>query len=773
MKLRNWLMVTGGASALLACASTALAQTSAGERAAASDQIEEIVVTAQRRAQSIDDVGMTLNVVSNQQLQRQGVTQASDLVKVVPGFTVATNSDGTPIYTLRGVSFNSLNIGTSPTVSVYIDEASIPFSIMTQGGLLDLERVEVLKGPQGTLYGQNATGGAINYITAQPTETLAGGVKASYSRFDTFQTEAFVSGPVTDTLNARLAVSGVRSGPWQKSATRDDELGDQRKLAARLILDWRPVEALRFNLNVNGWGDWSDTQAPQFIQAKPNAPAFASPLLNTIAPNDTSARLADWDADKTYRKNNKFYQAALRGELKISDHVQLTSLTDYTYISVHYRNDNDGSSYFVSNMENDGFARAWNQELRLSGDVVDGRLKYIVGASYQQDDSLEDNTFTGALISSQETPFGRFAAAQAHGRQANRAQAGFANVDFELTKRLTLSGGARYTEVKHDTESCTRDAGDGELAAVATQLSAYLRSLAGLPPGATIPPGGCVSTGPDLLPYHQVESFKEHNVSWRLNLNYELNPDARLYATASRGYKAGNYQVAVNSSYVSFPPVHQEELTAYEVGAKLKLLDRRLALNAAVYYYDYQDKQLLTLTQDPVFGLQFSLVNVPKSSVKGFDADITWLPVRGLTIRAATTYADSAIDKFQGFDVFGAPADLSGKAFNLTPKWIGVGDVEYRHDLSGEYEGFVGASLNYNSKTYADIAGSDVLGIGAFTLVDLRAGVSSTDGRREAMVFVKNATDKYHWSYAQPGGDSVLRYASQPRTFGITLSQHF
>lgn len=767
MNLRDWLMTSGCALAALGAATCVAAQT------APADQIEEIVVTAQRRAQSIDDVGMTLNVVGTEQLQRQGVTQAADLVKVVPGFTVATNGDGTPIYTLRGVSFNSLNIGTSPTVSVYIDEASIPFSIMTQGGLLDLERVEVLKGPQGTLYGQNATGGAINYIAARPTEAFSAGVKATYGRFDTAQGEAFISGPITPTLKARFSASGVRSGPWQKSATRDDELGDQRKLAARLLLDWKPNDTVSIGLNLNGWGDWSDTLPPQFIQAKPNTPAFATPLLNTLTPLTRDARTADWDPDKDFRKNNRFYQAALRADVRLSDHARLTSITDYTYMSVHYRNENDGSRYFVSNMENDGFARAISQELRVSGDAAGEKINYIAGASYQEDDSLEDNTFTGAFQSSQETPFGRFPAAQAHGRQANKIWAGFANLDVKLTDALTLSGGARRTWVTHDTESCTRDPGDGQLARVSTLLGAYLRSLAGLPPGQAIQPWGCVSAGPDLLPYHQVESFKESNTSWRANLNYELNPDAKLYATVSRGFKAGNYQVAVNSTYLSFFPVRQEELTAYEVGAKLKLFDRRLALNAAAYYYDYQDKQLLTLTQDPLFGLQFSLENIPKSKIKGFDADLTWRPAHGLTVRAATTYADTKVGNFQGFDVFGAPVDLTGKPFNLTPKWIVVGDTEYRWNVSSAYEGFVGAGVSYNSKTYADLAGSEQLAVKAFTLVDLRAGVASADGRREAMVWVRNVGDTYHWSYAQPGGDTIVRYPSPPRTLGATVSQRF
>lgn len=791
MRNRATVLVSCSACALMLPCSPALAQTVNPSSGASTEQqtpsastpqdntsgVADIIVTAQKRAQSLNDVGQTINVVSADQLAERNAVTVADLTKIVPGFTVAANGDGTPIYTLRGVSFNSLNFGTSPTVSVYVDEAPLPFSIMTEGALLDLERVEVLKGPQGTLFGQNATGGALNYIAAKPTSELHAGARATYSRFDTFQGEAYVSGPLTDTLRARVAVNGTRSGPWQRSVTRDDELGRQRKLAGRLLLDWNPAERVRFSLNVNGWLDNSDTQAPQFVVARPGNPNEADPRLFAAPITTTGARDADWDAGKQFRRNNDFRQAALRGDVELGDHASLTSLTNYAKVNIKTLSEFDGTNLPIDNMAAQGFSRAFSQELRVSGDVANKRIHYLVGGFFQSDRSLENDTLFLDLNSTTRNVagIGSFDRFVQHGIQSNRTWAAFANIDLDLTRRLTLSAGGRETWINHRSrEGCTRDIGDGRAAAVLNGLSVFLRgAVLKLPPGPTIAAGGCVTLGPTFAQYEQNESFRESSFSWRLNANYKLNEDVLFYLTASRGFKGGNYPVAAASSYLTLEPVRQEKLTAYEAGTKVRLFERRLAVNAAFYYYDYRDKQLLTNTIDPIFNLLYRIGNIPKSKVTGFDVDVTLVPVTGLTLRSAATYARSRVGTFSGFDVFGNAVPLTGNPFNLAPKWTSVSDAEFRHPLNDTLDVTLGASLTYNSRTYADLADSPTLAIRSFTLVDLRAGFGSNSRKWDVMGFVRNVGDVYTWNYAQSGGDAVLRYANQPRTYGLTLSYRY
>jgi len=201
--------------------------------------LDEIIVTAQKRAQSINDVGMAINAVNDEALRQQGIRDVGDLVKIEPSFTVSQAQYGTPVYSVRGVGYNEASLAASPAVSVYVDEVPFAYPALTKGATLDISRVEVLKGPQGTLYGQNATGGAINYIAAKPTDAFEAGVEATYARFDYKDLNAFVSGPLSKDVRARFAFDVTNGGAWQESYTRHDTIGATRQGKARILLDWK------------------------------------------------------------------------------------------------------------------------------------------------------------------------------------------------------------------------------------------------------------------------------------------------------------------------------------------------------------------------------------------------------------------------------------------------------------------------------------------------------------------------------------------------------
>ncbi len=251
------------------------AVTANGADSGAGAQVQEIVVTANKRQESANSVPMSITAASGEVLERQGIKQPRDLVKITPSFTYTDSYVGSPIYTLRGVGFSDISLGGRPTVSIYVDEAPLPFTIETRGASLDLERVEVLKGPQGTLFGQNATGGAINYVAAKPTKTFEAGAHASYGNFNAFEVGGFIRGPITDTLRFRLAAEHTGNDGWQKSYTtgRTNGVGDFTN--ARLLLEWTPTDRLRVQLNVNGNADRGDVQAAQLIQTFPDVPPAA------------------------------------------------------------------------------------------------------------------------------------------------------------------------------------------------------------------------------------------------------------------------------------------------------------------------------------------------------------------------------------------------------------------------------------------------------------------------------------------------------------------
>src|SRR5690606_28632469 len=202
--------------------------------AAAQAQLQEIVVTANKRAESANDIGLSISAISGDKLAEQKLTTLEEITSSVPGLVFATSDQNTPILTLRGVGFNESSIGVYPATSLYVDEIPLPFPVMAAHSAYDLERVEVLKGPQGVLFGQNSTGGAVNFIAAKPTQELSYGGDLSYGRFNKVEANGFVSGGLTDRLAGRLAVQSTKADEWQRSMTSDRENGEEDYTAARL-----------------------------------------------------------------------------------------------------------------------------------------------------------------------------------------------------------------------------------------------------------------------------------------------------------------------------------------------------------------------------------------------------------------------------------------------------------------------------------------------------------------------------------------------------------
>lgn len=746
--------------------------------------VEEIIVTAQKRSQALSDVGISVVAATGEQLATVGVTDVGDLAKIVPGFTAAESDQGIPVYTLRGVGFNSTQLSATPTVSVYLDEAGLPFPLMTVGAVLDLERVEVLKGPQGTLFGQNATGGSINFIANKPTDKFEAGIDVSYGRFNTLSASGYVSGPLAEGLNARLAANYTRGDDWQYSYTRDDTAGRVKKGSARLLLDWEPADSLKLSLNVNGWFDKSDNQRGQFIDirlATPNSP-LANPGLATLPKAPRNNRAADWDPavspftpnpDRAFDldRDNNFYQGVLRADWEASDSLTLTSLTNYARVRQFTTFDWDATRLFIALGGTDGTAKTFSQELRASGDVADGAIKYVVGAAYQKD-HIEETPFQ-EFFQYSAAPF----ISNSNPADAKNETIGvFGNVDWDITPELTVTGGARYSEAKHEYVGCSADPGDGRIAALFEGVSNALRGAFGQPPTSGIFQGGqCITLGPapDFLPFKGDVSFKEDNISWRANVNWKPSPGTLLYASVNRGYKAGLYPVVNATTFAQIREVRPEQLTAYEVGVKTTLFDRTLQFNASAYYYDYKDKQLFSFDVDPIFGLINILTNIPKSRVQGFDVDLTWAPIPGFTIRPALSYVDSRIGEFQGYDVFQNSVPLEGNRFSLAPKWNASLGADYEFPVNANLDAFVGGNVLYNSKTYADLAASPNFHLKSFATLDLRAGVASPDGTWKATVWGRNVTDTYYWMNVLANTDTNVRLTGMPATYGVSVSYKF
>ncbi len=755
----------------------ALAQTADEETTSSSLVLREVVVTAQKRSENITDVPISVTSVSAETLAERGITDTSELAKVVPGFVYQSSTFGTPIYYIRGVGFAEITQAVSPAVSVYVDQVPLPFSVMARGAVLDLQSLEALKGPQGTLFGQNSTGGAINYIAAKPTDELAAGVDLSFGRFSDAKIGGFISGPLADTLKARASVRRETRGNWQESSSRNDELGERDFVTGRLLLEWEPSDNLRFLLNANGWQDKSDSQANQFIGFRflvpcpgPGRQAACDALVaQPISP--ATARAADWDPGRDFAVDDDFYQVSLHADWDVSDRVTLTSQTSYSKYTSFAPIDTDGMAYTDLTVLGNIGIESINQELRVAGELDSG-VTWMLGGNYQESDSSEVQL--SILGSTNSAGFDGLISRSA---QSVSSQAVFASVEVPLNEKFKLLTSARYTTEDRDFNGCAQDDGAGGLSALLGIISNLRNGLPPVPP-AFIAPGSCVTLNAmTSLPVGGLvfENLSEDNFSWRASLNYKPNADTLLYVTGSKGYKSGSFPLVPGVFDDQFIPATQESVLAYEVGLKTALAEQRVRLNSALYYYDYEDKQVRGfLDVGFPFGNVPALVNVPKSRAWGFEAELTAIVTEGLQVSGAVNYINTEVtEDFNTPDPLGDIFNINGESFPIAPEWQFSADIEYNFPIGENLDAFAGISPSYRSSTKAAFGTNPLLRIDSYTLVDLRAGIESAQGNWRVEAFGRNVTDEFYWTQVTREIDALTRTAGMPVTYGVRLNYKY
>lgn len=758
----------------------ALAQQSSGRDAdsAADDMqdrpFDEIVVTAQKRSELLSDVPLSITAISGDQLLRQGVSSPDDLTKVVPGFSFQKSAFGVPVYSIRGIGFSDPALAGTPAVSVYIDQAPLPFSAMTRGAALDLERVEALKGPQGTLFGQNSTGGAINYIAAKPTTEVAAGFDLDYGRFNEINAQAFLSGSITPNLRSRIAVRMESRDDWQRGFELNDrllgqgpvELGERRFYNGRYSLDWTPSSDVSLLFTASGWIDQSDTQAQQFGGFAPSTPrnAFNGATFAGYAgqvPVPRNSRIAGWNGDTDYGRDDSFYQLSLRGEVDLSEVASLTSISAYSRFRERSVTDVDGVAFRDQEVNLNADIESFFQELRLA--IALERFDFTFGANYSTDETSE------ILISRQmatNNGFGprRWSGVENRSFSDIETVAAFAGVDFHVTEQLTLQLSGRYTSQERAFAGCLADTGRGDLAAAF-----------GFTFNIPTTPGNCVTTSAAtgrLLPIVEVD-LNEDNISWRGSINWKPSEDTLIYANLTRGYKAGSFPLLPAAVDTQFNPATQESVLAYEAGFKTSIFGRRMQLSGAVFYYDYTDKQ--NAGSISILGTTLrNLVNIPESRIYGAELETTIRPFDGLRLSGGVTYVNSRVqsDPVGPRDPFGRATTFIGEPFPNTPKWQASGDAEYRFGVGGDVEAFFGGSFSYRSATQPAFGESPELAIEGYTLVDLRAGIETDEGLR-VQVWGKNVFNTYYRLNGLRQIDSISFYTGMPATYGITFGYRF
>ena len=802
------------------------ADASASGATTVSDQaaIGDIIVTAQRREESINRVGLSVQALSAETLTELRVNNVRDLTAVVPSFTVAQSYQGVPTYTLRGIGFNTINLSSTSTVGTYTDEVAYAYPIMNTGPMIDIERVEVLKGPQGTLYGRNTTAGLINFVTGKPSDEASGAMSIDVGNYETTNVGGYVTGPIANGVQARLGYrADISQKGWQVSNARGERLGEVRRYGLRGSLALQPGP-FEIDLSATYWVNKSDTIAGQGIGFTPaTTPGIGSSgFFNTpgvasyIAANfPTDGRQADWVSRAQraqdigrgagiggpLREDNWFVGLKGRVQLDLSDHARVISLTGYNEFKRRAVFDWSGVPYEILIQDARGKIRSFAEELRVEGDA--GGLNWLLGGYYAKDKILDSNRTllgqnanvglirfvalsglppsTPPLIN---TPFNSagytvadfatsFRTYRDVGNIETETWSIFGNADYAFSDLLKLTLGARYTRDKQDYAGCSRDFNGSMLPNVNVVNRALFFSVYGqLAP--QISANQCNTYDPATNTFGLVTSrLSEDNFAWRASLDVTPSATTLLYASVSRGYKSGTTPINAANLARQNAPVTQEKLTAYEVGAKLGLLDRKVQLNVAGFYYDYKDKQISTYFPDLIYTALARLDNVPKSKAYGVEGELTVRPVRAITLMANALWLKTRIDDYIGTNAAGQAQDFDGARFIYSPKWTLSGTALLDQPISQSLSLTGNVNVRYQSRQTTIFEVNPLYDIKAYTTLNAGIGVKAPDDAWSFSLWGRNLTDEYYWNAVASNANIVVRFPGQVRTYGATAAFRF
>ena len=589
---------TAPATAAPVTKDAAAAAEASAQVASDSTQLGEIVVTAQKRAQNLQKVPISVSAISGANLETRGIESVTDLGTSISGL-VFQRINGIVLPFLRGVGNTGNAAGNEASVATYVDGVYFPRPVSSFFDLKNIERIEVLKGPQGTLFGRNSTGGVINIITRNPSHETSFSAGASYGRFNSLQGDAYVTGGLSDTVAMDLSVSGKTTDGFGRNIATGGRYGYEDSILVRSKLMWTPGENTRVILSGFYSGSNQSSQRASF-------PGFTSKsfLSGTRLPS-SSISFYDGTDDAGSRSIFKIFGAAVRVEQKLN-FATLISISAYTHSKEDSIYDVDFLPQNDAVAQGKGPVKVFTQEFQLvnrAGSPFD----WIVGAYYYNNETAYTSlTFKGPLFAFTGGDF------NAPAKQNIESFAGFAQATVEVLPLLKVTGGIRFT---HDDLK-----GSGQF-----QL---------LGPPAT-PLTTLVPDGRDKI----------NKVTFKVAADYQFTPDVLGYASFSRGYKAGNFNLLTYGSNI---PTKPETIDAYEVGVKSELFDRHVRLNGAIFYYKIANPQVALIKGQTIF---FS--NAGGSDVKGAEIDAEFAVARGFSIRAGATYLDSKYT-----DYLGAPASI-------------------------------------------------------------------------------------------------------------------
>ncbi len=733
------------------------AQTTGQPNDEATSSQEDIVVTAFRRDQRLIDIGASISALSSENIENARIEQVKDIAQSIPNIDVRESIPGiSPVLTIRGVGLDDFSTTNSPATGVSIDDVPLSSIALMNTDFFDIERIEVVKGPQGTLYGRNTVAGAMNIISAKPKGSFDAAVSAGYGSYQTFDVEGMVNIPLAQGLAMRLSGKTIQQnkGFWTSSrliggAIGERDVGERHVWMGRAQLGYDSGDGLDLNLKYEYQQARSEMGQYEFFGAfVPGSPFVAcAPVLAGMVDNSkcadaygfTNSSDDPYDIDQAFDLpyNLNQHSLAFSANYDLGD-VKLTAITGYIDFKRAYRIDVDATPRVALDFIQRDKVRQFSQELRLAwdSDLVD----VIVGGFYSWDraSGVNDNMLN-------EFPLVLFGFPGQVGKttfdQRTKSAAGFVNGTWHLGDKLDLITGARYTWERRHYAGGT----NFPLCPISTNPCA---------------PFGIFSSYVDT-------TISDKNLSWKLGLDYRVAQDTLLYASVSKGTKSGGFVSRISTVPGQLLPFKPESLIAYEIGVRSQPV-RSFSVNAATFYYEFKDVQ--ALIRDGSLSVPIErLGNIPGTSkIYGVEADVTFRPFRGLTLQSGLGLLKTKLATFTNGggtftdnDFANAPGiTWNGLARYETP--IGGGDLNLA--LQGNFA--------HQGSAFKDASNNIFTVQKPYWLFDARVALSSESGKWEAALWGKNLTNEvYTVSGSTLTGLGVIaRTVNPPRTYGLSLS---
>jgi iron complex outermembrane receptor protein len=686
-----------------------------------SESLDEIIVTAQKRAENIQSVPLSITAVSGGNLEKAGAFTANDLQRLAPALTMSTVGSGFVSYTyIRGGGTNQIDPGSDPSVAYFVDEVYIGGAAGLQFDLFDLDHVEVLKGPQGTLFGRNAASGAISIVTRRPSQTFEADVTAQGGDYSSVLLKGSVSGPLVQDSNLLFRVSAVyrkRDG-FTENLTGGPDPGGIDSQGVRGQLEWRG-DNLTVLLTADGFRA-RNGQTNSFI-ASQNVAALVDPTL----PEPTNQSFFAHYYNLIGYENQDVYDANGRIEW-VTPLGTVTSISAYRHNKFDRLQDQDSTLYDSFDLYSSEIDKTFSQELRLTGDAWD-KLHYTGGLYYYH--AIIDSFFHVGAGPAFPAPPVRGLVATDTREILTDSYAAFTQLTYDLTHQWNFTLGGRYTrDDKEDRRTVQNFFG---------------------PPFSVDP----------------TPSF--HAFTPAATLQFKPQDDLMTYLSYRKGYKSGGFQALLApSAAVAATPFLPEYVNSYEAGVKSTFFDQRLLADIAIFRADITDQQV----SRTVNATTVLIDNAGRTRADGVDLTLTAKPASGLTLSAEMTYQRARFLEYQNGAI-----SYAGRDQLRSPDFAGYFSAEYALPVGSFGDLALRGDYGYRTRTFYDQANSTAPGLyaPAYGVGNVRLTLTPDSARYQVSAFVNNVGDTHYYQNIADNGQSGLAVPGEPRTFGAEVQLHF